>query len=86
MAREGWWYRASEAERLAQIDGAIELGISYAVLAFNVGASSLHTVTAFARRHRRSRDRFDAGDRAWLTRARREAEDRRRAYFAGEPV
>lgn len=85
MVREGWWYRASEAERLAQIDSAIELGISYAVLALNVGASP-HTVMNFAKSHRRDRDRFNAGDRAWLTRARREAEDRRRAYFAGESV
>lgn len=37
MSERGWWYRATTEERLAQIDGAIELGMTAPQAALNCG-------------------------------------------------
>lgn len=37
MSRPGWWYRATNEERLAQIDGGIELGMTASQVALNCG-------------------------------------------------
>lgn len=55
---KGWWYRATQEQKLAQIDAAIELGMTAKQVAMNCGCyiSDRHTSTivdAFARYHGR---------------------------------
>lgn len=47
-----WWSRASTEQKLAQIDGGIELGMSGRHIALNVGATR-SAVLEFGRRHGR---------------------------------
>jgi hypothetical protein len=62
MSARGWWYQASTAERLAQIDGCIEVGMTTNQCAMNLGcydarrgdAAGNGIVGNFARRHGRS--------------------------------
>lgn len=35
--KKGWWYRATKAQRLAQLDGGIECGMSAPQIAMNCG-------------------------------------------------
>lgn len=51
----GWWYRASTEQRLAQIDGGIELEMTVRQVALASGAHMTHggTVQAVAREHGR---------------------------------
>lgn len=54
---KGWWYRATDAERLAQIDEAIDLGFTAKQVAINCGcAEGGGIVTAFAAMHNRHFD------------------------------
>lgn len=54
--KRGWWYTASTEDRLAQIDSAIELGMTAKQCAMNCGcayddgaSTAGHLVAAFAR-------------------------------------
>lgn len=94
----GWWYRATDAEKLAQIDGCIELGMTAKQCAFNC-ASEFHwqTLVGFGNRHGRY-----FGDVAYAgkcdkvvsaifeggkyTNKRSTLNRRRDAYLSGEPV
>ena len=51
-----WWRNASEAEKLAQCEGGIELGMSQAQIAMNCRVSTL-TIHNFCRDHGLSRAR-----------------------------
>jgi len=46
MKRESWWYSASNEDRLAQIDGAIELGMTAKQCAMNCGCYELQSKRA----------------------------------------
>lgn len=50
--KNSWWSRASTEQKLAQIDGGIELGMSGRHIALNVGATR-SAVLEFGRRHGR---------------------------------
>lgn len=54
---KGWWYGASVEQRLAQVDGGIECGMTAKQIAMNCGAGIYHErdsgVSAFARKHGR---------------------------------
>jgi hypothetical protein len=53
----GWWYHASNDQKIAQIDGALSVGMNARVLAFNLGMqpglTSQQAVYRFARLHGR---------------------------------
>lgn len=76
-SKSSWWSRASKDQKLAQIDGGIDCGISAKHIAMNVGA----TVSAVHEFGRRNGRRFSgkptpshlriAGSIAGLTAARR---------------
>lgn len=51
---KGWWYHATDEQRLAQIDGAIECGMTQAQVAINCGANSQGAISMFTSRHGRS--------------------------------
>lgn len=51
-SKSSWWSRASRDQKLAQIDGGIECGVSAKHIAMNVGAS-VSAVHEFGRRHGR---------------------------------
>lgn len=58
--KRGWWYSASTEDRLAQIDAAIELGMTEKQCAMNCGCAYFDSPTnkggvvgSFARRHGR---------------------------------
>lgn len=51
---KGWWYRATDEQRLAQIDGAIECGMTMNQVVMNCGAKSTGAVSMFASRRGRS--------------------------------
>ncbi|MFD1944706.1 hypothetical protein [Paradevosia shaoguanensis] len=51
--REGWWYRANTEQRLAQIDGGIELGMTARQIALASGGHP-GSVAFFANQHGRS--------------------------------
>lgn len=48
----GWWYRATQEQKLAQIDAAIEVGMTVPQVAINCGAN-VNTVGSFATNHGR---------------------------------
>lgn len=92
--REGWWYRASQEDKLRQVDAAINLGFSSRIVAKNCGAEAL-TIISFAQYHGRTFldaaevrafEREEARPRIRKLSAREERARLRRAYFAGEPV
>lgn len=79
-----WWYRATAEQKLAQIDAAIELGMTAGQIAMNCGTIRT-TVFAFANYH----GRYIAGGRTTATPGQRRASNVRafrNAYFKGEPV
>lgn len=81
----GWWYRATAEQKLAQIDAAIELGMTSTQVAMNCGARRT-TVCTFANYHNR---RFvDGQSKAARSHQKRTGGIRafRNAYFKGEPV
>lgn len=47
-----WWSKASEAQKLAQIDGGISLGMSHAQIAM-ASRTSAGAIAGFASRHNR---------------------------------
>lgn len=96
----GWWYRASTEQRLAQIDGCIELGMTAAQCAMNCGCFSDErgwsragdTIRTFARYHGRAfpmnEDKEVSRDKKLrrLIRRRLDLSDAKQSYLAGEPV
>lgn len=48
-----WWKRATEEQRLAQIDGGIECGMTIRQIAMNCGATT-NAVGAYGRSHGRT--------------------------------
>ena len=89
QTREGWWYHASQEEKLAQIDAAISLGLTAAVVARNCGANAW-TVQTFANFHKRHfmDGRYGTTDEPTYRPLTPGEEKRllRKAYFSGEPV
>lgn len=49
---QGWWYRASRSQRMAQIEGAIECGLTQAQAARLLGAASKRTLGNWCNYHR----------------------------------
>lgn len=83
-----WWHRATVEQRLAQIDGGIECGLSAREVAIASGLlpEQGSTVSVLASKHKR---RFPAEniDRRFEGHRRRGAVGRaRRAFLNGEPV
>ncbi len=81
----GWWYRASLEQKLAQVDGGIELGLTSNQVAMVSGAKDRYTVKAFGAYHGRH---FTTSNYSSLSKARaaRFAPIHRRdAYLRGEP-
>jgi hypothetical protein len=80
---KGWWHHASEAERLAQIDAAIELGMTARQCAMNCGAA-LSAVRYLAN----SCGRFfpNTGTSTPSHRRARSLSADKRAYLRGEPI
>lgn len=81
----GWWYRATADQKLAQIDAAIDLGMTSTQVAMNCGANRT-TVTTFANYHGR---RFVDGQNRTIRSGQKRAGSLRafrNAYFRGEPV
>lgn len=63
-----WWSRASTEQKLAQIDGGIECGMSGRFIAMNVGTTRA-AVLEFGRRHgRRFIARASAANNRWAGR------------------
>jgi len=52
MTQKGWWYRASQEQRLRQIDAGIELGMTAKQVAM-VSGTMVGTVFSFSRLHGR---------------------------------
>ena len=88
----GWWYRATTAERLAQIDGCIELGMTAKQCAMNCGAPGRVWVQQFATNHGRSFgwDHYRSkmkGAKIGIAHSKANAlKATKDAYLAGEPV
>jgi len=85
-----WWSRSTTDERLAQIDGGIELGMPARLVAFNCGTVR-HTLHSFAMRYGRSFPQDMGHDSQKLTQdiMRNGSVATRRlgeAYLSGEPV
>lgn len=53
MTKSEWWYSASQAQKLAQIDGGLECGMTATQVAMVSGTVS-GTVQGFAQKHDRS--------------------------------
>lgn len=93
----GWWYSATAAEKLAQIDAAIELGMTGVQCANNCGAIP-DTLRSFAADHGRHFDAnaYSKGKRSgrivrWedgqaVRRRGAPLADAKKAYDCGEPV
>lgn len=89
MSGAGWWHRASTEQRLAQLDGGIECGLTARQIAV-ISQTTRHAVLQYAHIHRRplAASRADAsgdGGAAYQAKLRRERA-RRQAYQSGEPV
>lgn len=82
-----WWDRASEDEKLGQIDAGIELGMTARQVGINVGATK-ETIHSFARYRGRNFPLIAGTARSMLMRNKPTVQLRRarRAYFSGEPV
>lgn len=76
----GWWYRASKEQRLAQMDGAIECGMTAPQFAMVVGCLTRHTILRFAHDHGRH---FPSINRLRGARHQKRVGDLKRAYFHG---
>lgn len=63
----GWWHRATQEQRLAQIDAAIELGMTCPQVAKNCGGS-VSAVSGFALNHGRNFSGFSANQRRQIRR------------------
>lgn len=79
-----WWYRASDEQRLAQIDAAIEIGVTMAFVAVNCGAHRPGSVGDFAVAHGRYFRVLGSANHGQGRRAARTSA--RAAYFRGEAV
>lgn len=81
-ADQGWWYRATDEQRIAQIKGGVDCGMSAPQIAVCVGANSGRTITDFASRHsiKLANPRGLAAKRQWA------AHHLRKAYLSGEPI
>lgn len=94
--KRGWWYGASTEQRLAQIDAAIELGMTAKQCAMNCGclydSQSVRPgdrVHGFASYHGRHFNGESTGKRtAAIVRSRRNTDLKaaKQAYLSGEPV
>lgn len=91
----GWWYRATAEQKLAQIDAAIEIGMTAKQVAMNCGvdlglSDRGYTVQSFATYHGRAFSQADDYKRrlAATRRHKRKAglDAAKQAYFRGEPV
>lgn len=80
-----WWHRATEAQKLTQIDAALELGVNFAALARNLGTTP-GNVYAFARRHGRRFISLRRSEQCYVSAKKRRVRDLQRAYWLGEPV
>ncbi len=87
-----WWYRASTEERLAQIDGCIDVGLTGLQCAVNCGAPE-QTIRGFANKHGRHFRGGYSTARALSENNRLQGSNRhhamrstKKAYLAGEPV
>lgn len=98
--REGWWYRASQVQKLAQVDGGISLGMTGHQVAMNCGTEKA-VVESFANyqgRHFNGRSEAAPGGRhhggqivKWINGRpvrKREAniEAAKDAFISGDPV
>lgn len=84
-----WWSKATEAQKLAQIDGGIECGLTARQIAIASGMDEdeAPSVRWFANNHLRSiphKTKFNSGRRTYPSR-RLSANDRA-AYLRGEPI
>lgn len=83
---EGWWYRASTEQKLAQVDGGIECGLTARQIALFSGIDpdksgpSGNTVRAFALFHGR---RFPEANLFKAGRNRKRGRDLKREYYTG---
>lgn len=81
----GWWHRASQAQKLAQLDAGIELGMAAAQIALASGASR-PAVASFADYHHRIIPRSDHRNQFSSSRRARRKFSAKVAYERGEPV
>jgi hypothetical protein len=92
MSGSGWWYRASQSQKLGQVDAARELGMTAKAVAIVCGAAAASTVHDFARRHGRYFDEHaeaaaETGIRAWSgTDRRAPMRQAAQAFYKGETV
>lgn len=89
MTTNNWWHSATTEQRLAQIDGGIECGLTSRQIAIASGLDESEAVAVrwFANNHLRNiphKTRFNSGRRQYPSR-RLSATDRA-AYLRGEPV
>ena len=99
--KRGWWYSASTEDRLAQIDGAIELGMTAKQCAMNCGcvldSNPGGNVTVYAHRHGRNFPaKYDTPNRkqqgnvnrkgVLISRRRARLDDDKQAYLSGEAI
>lgn len=82
MASSGWWGRATSEQKLAQVQGALEVGMSAGQCAMNVGTMR-QNVSDFALRHGLSFSGvgdLEASRHRWATHR------ARKKFFSGEDV
>jgi hypothetical protein len=84
-----WWNTATQAQKLAQIDGGIECGLTARQIAIASGMDEAEAVSVrwFANNHLRSiphKTRFNSGRRPYPSR--KLSVNQRAAYLRGEPV
>lgn len=82
-APRSWWSSASTAEKLAQLDGGIECGMTAAQIALNCGAPSAMAVYHIAHSNGR---RFPTEGRARAVRRAQSVKRDRAAYLRGEAI
>lgn len=80
----GWWYRASVAQRLAQVDAGLELGMTAKQIALASGARRRENIKQFCATHDRhlTWTRYEAQEKGRATQANRKG--RREAYLRGD--
>lgn len=91
-AVSNWWATATDAEKLAQIDAAAELGLTYRVASWNFGIhrnTLRHYCEAHGRSLRVQEPMYAGGDdtKQWKSRPRHrgvKSHLARKAYFEGE--
>lgn len=82
--KEGWWHNASVEQRLAQIDGGIECGLTAGQVAM-VSGSTPGAVGSFAIFYGRKFPAKNKASSASIARAGAKKRDRA-AYMSGRPV